>query len=140
MENLTHAQPEIPVAPASITRSDAAVAGIAGTIAALIWLGASAVGVDLAVHSGSGSREIGLVSVIVTAVVVAAAGASLLRLLERRTPRGLRVWTIVATTIWVVSFLGPLSATALSAGIVLATMHLVVGAVVVGGLRLTRVA
>jgi len=50
------------------------------------------------------------------------------------------VRTIVAVVAWALSFLGPLAATSLGAGLVLATMHLAVGAVVVGGLRLARVA
>jgi hypothetical protein len=139
MKNLTYARPEIPAAPASTTRREAAIVGIAAAIAALVWLAAKAAGVDLDVHSGSGSRPIGLASVVVTVVVVAVVGAGLLRLLERRTSRALRVWTSVAVVVWVVSFAGPLSAMRLEGGLVLATLHLVVGAVVVGGLRYTRV-
>jgi hypothetical protein len=139
MKNLTHVRAESPAAPAPTTRREAAVVGIAAAIAALVWLAAKAAGVDLDVHSGSGSRPIGLASVVVTVVVVAVAGAGLLRLLERRTSRALRVWTIVAVVVWVVSFAGPLSAMRLEGGLVLATLHLVVGAVVVGGLRYTRV-
>jgi hypothetical protein len=140
MENLTHARPESPVAPASTTRREAAVVVIAGVSAALVWLAAKAAGVDPLVHSGSGSRPIGLASVIVTAIVVAGVAAGLLHVLERRTSRGLRAWTIGAMAVWVVSFAGPLSAMRLEGGLVLATLHLVVGAVVVGGLRSTRVA
>lgn len=140
MKNLTHARPERAVAPASTTRREAAVVVIAGVSAALVWLAAKVAGVDLVVHSGSGSRPIGLASVIVTAIVVAGVAAGLLHVLERRTSRGLRVWTIVAMAVWVVSFAGPLSAMRLEGGLVLATLHLVVGAVVVGGLRSTRVA
>ena len=78
--------------------------------------------------------------VIVTPIVVGFVAAGLLRLLERRTESALRTWTIVAVVAWALSFLGPLSATSMGAGLVLATMHLAVGAVVVGGLRLARVA
>jgi predicted NBD/HSP70 family sugar kinase len=77
-------------------------------------------------------------SVVVTPLLVGVAATGLLRLLERRTSRALRVWTVVAMAVWAVSFLGPLSATTLGAGLVLATMHLLVGGVVVVGLRLTR--
>ena len=113
---------------------------VAAGAAAALWLVAKAAGIDLAVHSGGGSRPVGLVSVIVTVVVVALVGAGLLRLLERRTANGLRTWTIIAVVVWVLSFLGPLSAMTVGAGLVLAAMHLTVGAVVVGGLRRTRVA
>ena len=108
--------------------------------AAAVWLAAKAAGIDLAVHSGHGSRPIGLVSVIVTAVVVALVAAGLLRVLERRTTNGLRTWTTIALVVWALSFVGPLSAMTVGAGLVLAAMHLAVGAVVVGGLRHTRVA
>ena len=42
---------------------------------------------------------------------------------------------MTAVTVWTLSFLGPLSATTIGAGCVLATLHVAVGAVVVGGLR-----
>ena len=113
---------------------------VAAVVAAALWLAAKAVGIDLAVHAGDGSRPVGLVSVIVTVVVVALAGAGLLRVLERRTTNGLRTWTAIAVAVWALSFLGPLSAMTVGAGLVLATMHLAVAALVVGGLRRTRVA
>ena len=113
---------------------------VAAGLAAAVWLAAEAAGVDLAVHAGDGSRPVGLVSVIVTVVVAALVAAGLLRVLERRTANGLRTWTIIAIVVWALSFLGPLSAMTVGAGLVLAAMHLAVGAVVVGGLRSTRVA
>lgn len=140
MDNLTHTRPERPAAAVTTRRRDSAVVVIAGAFAALLWLGAKAAGIDLEVHSGAGAHPVGLVSAIVTSVVVAVVADGLLRVLERRTPNGLRVWTIAAVSVWVLSFLGPLSATTAGAGLVLATMHLAVGAVVVVGLRRTRVA
>lgn len=116
-------------------RDDVTVAVVAAGSAALVWVGARLLGVDLAVRSGSGTREIGLVSVIVTAVVVALAGGGLLRVMERRAARAGRVWTAVALTALVVSLAGPACAATLSAGLALAAMHLVVGAVVIIGLR-----
>jgi hypothetical protein len=113
---------------------------VAAGPAAVVWLVAKAVGIDLAVHSGDGSRPVGLVSVIATVVVVALVAGGLLRVLERRTTNGLRTWTVIALSVWALSFVGPLSAMTVGAGLVLATMHLTVGAVVVGGLRRTRVA
>jgi hypothetical protein len=91
--------------------------------------------VDVAVRSGSSSRDVGLLSVVVTAVVVGAAGAGLLRILERRTPGARRVWTGVAMAVWVVSLAGPAGARTVPAGLTLAAIHLVVGAVVIIGLR-----
>jgi succinate dehydrogenase hydrophobic anchor subunit len=75
------------------------------------------------------------VSVIVTAVVVTLAAGGLLRVLERRTPRARRLWTGTASAVWVVSFAGPATATTPLAGLALAALHLVVGAVVIVGLR-----
>jgi hypothetical protein len=114
------------------------VAAVAMTGAALIWTLATAARVDLEVRQGSSTTGVTLAAVIVTAMLATILGASLLRLLERRTPRGRQLWTVVASTVWALSFLGPLSATHPSAGLVLASLHLFVGAVVVVGLRRTR--
>lgn len=140
MDNLTDIQPTDVLAPVSTIRREAVVVVAAGTVALLAWLAARAAGVDLAVRSGSGSREVGPSAVVLTALVVSGAGAGLLRLLERRTADGVRRWTVVAAAVWGLSFAGPLSATTASAGAVLAAMHLLVGAVVLGGLRRSRVA
>jgi hypothetical protein len=116
-------------------RDDWPVAVVAAGAAAVVWVGATMAGVDVAVRSGSSVRDVGLVSVVVTAVVVAVVGAGVLRFLEGRTPRARRVWTGVALAVWVVSFAGPAGAPTLSAGLTLAALHLVVGAVVILGLR-----
>jgi hypothetical protein len=116
-------------------RDDWPVAVVAAGAAAVLWVGATMAGVDVAVRSGSSTRDVGLVSVIVTAVVVAAAGAGLLRVLERRTPGARRVWTGVAVAVWAVSLAGPAGARTMPAALTLAALHLVVGAVVIVGLR-----
>jgi hypothetical protein len=104
------------------------------------WVMASQVaGVDLTVGSGSGAQHIGVVSVIVTAVVVTLAASGLLRFLEARTPRGRSIWTAIAGSVAVVSLTGPLGATSLQAGLWLVSLHAVVGSVVLGGLRRSRV-
>ena len=116
-------------------RDDWPVAVVSAGAAAVVWVGATVAGVDLAVRSGSSTRDVGLVSAVVTAVVVAVAGAGLLRVLERRTPEACRVWTGVAMAVWVVSLVGPASARTVQAALTLAALHLVVGAVVIVGLR-----
>jgi hypothetical protein len=116
-------------------RDDVTVAAVAAGAAALVWAGARVLGVDLAVHSGSGTRAIGLVSVIVTATVVTLAAGGLLRVLERRTAGAGRLWTVVALAVLAGSLAGPAGAVTLSAGLALAAMHLVVGAAVIIGLR-----
>lgn len=126
------------VAPRTRKRGVGAVALVAMSAASLIWAGAQLGGMDLEVHSGSGTTEVTEVPVIVAPMLATILAVSLLRLLERRTTRALRIWTIIATTVWASSFLGPLSATRPATGLVLAAMHLVVGAVIVFGLRRTH--
>lgn len=116
-------------------RDDWPVVVVAAGAAAVVWVGATVAGVDVAVRSGSSTHHVGLVSVVVTAVVVAVVGAGLLRVLEPRTPGARRVWTGVAMAVWVVSLAGPAGARTLSAGLTLTALHLVVGAVVIVGLR-----
>jgi uncharacterized membrane protein YwzB len=140
MNNLTRTRPDREAVRQTPFRSDAVVVLVATVVAALVWAATQAVGIDLLVRSGSGAREVALAPVVLTPLLVGFAAVRLLRLLERRTANGLRTWTVTASALWVVSFVGPLSATTVWAGLALATMHLAVGAVVVGGLRLTRVA
>jgi hypothetical protein len=140
MNNLTQTRTEEETPSVTPKRADAKVVAVATALAVVVWAAAKVAGVELEVRSGSGTTQVALGSVIVTPLVVGAVAAALLRLLERRTANGLRTWTIIAVVAWVLSLLGPLSATSPGAGLVLATMHLAVGAVVVGGLRLARVA
>src|SRR4051794_26516891 len=134
----TREQPVGVVAPRPSVTADGAVALVAAGVAGLIWAAARVSDLHLEVKSGSGTTEVNLVSVVVTTLVVAIVGAGLLRLLERRTTRALRVWTIVALVVWALSFLGPLSATRPSTGLVLAGRPLRVGGGVGIGLRRTR--
>lgn len=107
-------------------------------LAGLTYLAWRAAGIHPVVRSGGGSHPVGLVSVLVAAAVVSIAGLGLLRFLERRDAHGLRTWTLLATLVWVCSFLGPLGAADLSSGLALASLHVVVGASVVVGARRTR--
>ncbi|MBA2953131.1 hypothetical protein GON03_02330 [Nocardioides sp. MAH-18] len=107
----------------------------AGVAAGIWWLATGAASVDLRVGSGSDAREIGLGSVVLTALVVTLAAAGLLRVLERRTRHGVAIWTWASVVVLALSLAGPLGATTGAAGSCLAAMHLAVGAVVVVGLR-----
>ena len=114
-------------------QDDWPVATGAAVLAAAVWVVATQVlGVDLALGTG---QQVNVVSVVVTSLVVAVAGAGLLRVLERRTAHGLRTWTVIAGVVWGLSFAGPLRAATVAAGLGLACLHLVVGGVVVLGLR-----
>jgi hypothetical protein len=116
-------------------RDDVPVAVVAAGGAAAVWVAARVLGVELAVHSGSGTREVGLVAVLVTATVVTLAAGGLLHFLDRRTAGAGRLWTGLALAALAVSLAGPAGAATLSAGLALAAMHLVVGGVVIVGLR-----
>lgn len=113
-------------------RNDLPVAGVAAASAALVWVAARAAGVALDVHAGSGTQPVGLVSVVVTSVLVTMTAGGLLRVLSRRRRR--RWWKVVALGVLSLSALGPLSAATAAAGLALATMHLVVAGVVIVGL------
>lgn len=110
---------------------------VATVVAALAgWLAwAQAGGVDLTVRSAGDVHGVGAGSAAVTAVVVSGAAVALLRLFEARLQRALRTWTVVACGVLALSMLGPLGATTATAGLGLASLHLLVGAVVVLGLR-----
>jgi hypothetical protein len=132
---MTQHRPVSTLDPCTRKRGVGQVAFVAMLAASVIWTCATIGGMHLEVHSGSGTSEVSLVAVVVTAMLATILAASLLRLLQRRTARGLKVWTITAVVVWALSFLGPLSATTPGTGAVLASMHLVVGAVIVLGLR-----
>ena len=108
--------------------------GLAG-VTYLVW---GAAGVAPAVRNAQDTFRVGLVSVLVTATVVSAAGLGLLRYIERRHTHAVRTWTLIATLFWLGSFLGPLGAADLTSGLALASLHLVVGASVIVGARWAR--
>jgi hypothetical protein len=117
---------------------DLPVAATAAVVSGLGWVSARLAGIDLAVRTGSGTQRVNLVAVVVTAVVVAMGAGGLLRALERRTDAALRWWTGTASAVLVLSFVGPLGARTVAAGLVLSGLHLLVGGVVVVGLRQRR--
>ena len=122
--------------PAPSWRDVRDVALVAAVVAAATWVVATQVaGVDLVVGAGAGRQHVGVASVVVATLVAAYAGGGLLRVLARRTPRGRRTWTAIALVVLAVSLTGPLGAASLPAGLVLAALHLEVGAVVVVSLR-----
>jgi Family of unknown function (DUF6069) len=92
-------------------------------------------GVELTVQSGDDVQTVGLGSVVAVAAILPIAGVLLLRALDALLARGLRWWTAVACTVTLISLLGPLGATTAMAGVALASLHLLVGAVVILGVR-----
>jgi Family of unknown function (DUF6069) len=116
-------------------------AGVAAAAAAAwaLWVVAVPVGgVDLAVGMGGRTQPVGLGSVLVVSLAAGLVGWALLAVLERRSGSAVTVWTAVALGVLVLSLLGPVtSAVGVSAGAVLAGMHVLVAAVVVPALRRT---
>jgi peptidoglycan/LPS O-acetylase OafA/YrhL len=116
-------------------RDDLPVAGVAAATAVVIWAVARMSGVDLDVHAGSGTQPVGVFSVAIAPVVATFAAGALLRGWQRRALRARSRWTGLSVAILAFSLLGPVSATTVACGLVLAAMHLTVGAVVIVGLR-----
>jgi Family of unknown function (DUF6069) len=92
-------------------------------------------GVELTVQSGDDVRTVGVGSVVAVAAIMPIAGVLLLRALEAILSRGMRWWTAIACTVTLISMLGPLGATSATAGVALASLHLLVAAVVIFGVR-----
>jgi len=122
-------------------RSRLAVAGVT-TIAAVAWWAilAKAAGIDLQAKQGSNGSivEVGAVSVLFASLAMAFAGWALLAILERKTIAARKAWTIVAVIACVMSLGSPLtSGIGTGAKLGLASLHLLVGAAVILGLRRT---
>src|SRR5262245_33696842 len=118
-----------------------AVLGSAGAALA-VWLAAVPIaGVDLEVRMSDSTQDVGPVSVVVTALLAAAAGLGCLAVLRRITKRPARAWTIIASIVLIVSLTGPLDqAVGTSATVVLVAMHVAVAAVLIPvGRRLASV-
>jgi hypothetical protein len=101
-----------------------------------VWLVSDPlVGIDLSAGTGETARTVGPPSIVVAAVLTGMAGWGLLAFLERRLPRGRRIWQITAWTVLALSLLGPVSAGATGGVLVsLIAMHVAVGATLVLGL------
>jgi hypothetical protein len=114
----------------AITLGLAVAAGLA------VWLVSDPLlGIDLSVGTGETARTVGPPSIVVAALLAGGAGWALLALLERRLPRGRRVWRVTAWTVLVLSLLGPVSAGATGGVFVsLIAMHVAVGATLALGL------
>lgn len=119
-------------------RSRLAVVGITA-IAAFAWWAilTKAAGINLQAKQGS-TIQIGAVSVLFASLAMAFAGWALLAVLERKTVAARTAWTIVATTSCVLSLGSPLTGgIGTGAKLGLASLHLLVGTMVILGLRRT---
>lgn len=126
--------------PARTTDRVVAVVLLAATAAAVLWmLAVPALGVNLAVTTGEGTRTVGIVSVLVSATVATLAGWATLALLGRWA-KGRSVWAWGAVVLASLSLLSPLTmAHSTGAAVTLVGMHVAVAAVAVPGLLLATV-
>ena len=88
------------------------------------------------IHLAAGStRHIGVPQVIASTLVVGLAAWALLAVLERFAGRARTIWTGIAGVVLALSLTGPLGAVSISAGIALTCLHLLVGGILIAGLR-----
>lgn len=117
----------------ALTGPLAAVAGL------LVWVVAVPLaGIDLTFTDiNDTKKEIGPAAVIIFSVGPALLGWLLIAVLERLVPRlATRIWTIVAVVVLVLSLV-PLLELGAGAAVMLAVMHIAVGAVIIVAMRAT---
>ena len=141
------ADPSLPMPPSGSAdprpirvpgRSRLAVVGVTVAAALAVWaILAPLAGLTLEAQQG-GRMHIGAASVFFASAVIAFGGWGLLAILERRTLNARKVWTVVAVITCITSLSSPVfNGIGLGAKLGLALLHLVVGAVVIVGLRRT---
>lgn len=115
-------------------RSLTAVAAMA--VATASWgIAHSLLGVELTVGKGDSLRRIDSLAFTITALGVGFAAWGLLALLERYTDNARTIWTRIAVGVLAVSMLGPLGATTGAAMAAFAITHLLVGGILIWGMR-----
>lgn len=124
----------------AVGRRRIAVVAVAVVAALVDWiLLAPLAGLTLTARQG-GVQHIGAPAVVISTAVVSFLGWGLLAILERRTARARTTWTVIATIVCITSLGSPLTnGIGLGAKLGLASLHLVVGAIVILGLRRTAV-
>lgn len=122
---------------------------VAGAVASALggWLvAAPLLDIDLFVQpSGGGTQAVtqtvGAGAVLAASLTAALLGWALLAVLERWTRRARTIWTVVAAVVLLLSLTGPLTgALTTPAAVALVALHLIVGAVLILGLRRTSAA
>ena len=113
----------------SMLPASAAGAAAAAIVNAALWAAGRAADVSFTVSSAL-VTQVGIVLVVLTTLLTFAVGSGLLALAARRSRRWVRAVLVAAALVAVVSAGAPLSAAQDTAtGVLLATMHLVTGAV-----------
>lgn len=140
METGTHPQPE--PEPARNRWRLGAVVGIV-LINLVIWaIAVLFLGVELQATSGPGSTELEAVplgAVVLMSLCTSLAGWGLLAVLERLIRPARTAWTVIALSVLIISYGGPLLGTGIPTGsrITLALMHTAVAALLIPVLRRT---
>ena len=94
-------------------------------------------GVDLAVQQGDDVVRVENLAITLSSLAAGLLGWGLLELLERRSSRARRTWTVWAAVVFAVSLLGPLGAETAGAAAGLVSLHALVAGILVVGLRRT---
>jgi hypothetical protein len=133
---ITDSTTRIPTRVAS--RSRLAVVGVTVLVALAGWaVLAQLAGIELEAKQGT-TIHVGGVSVFFASAAMAFAGWGLLAVLEHNTVNARKVWTVVAVIACITSLGSPLfSGIGLGAKLGLASLHLLVGATTIVGLRRT---
>lgn len=114
------------------TRSRALTVAAAVLTGVAAWtLAGPVAGIRIAVND----QEVGVAQVAIVSLLAGLAAWVLFAVLDRFTSRAIPIWTVIAATVLALSLTGPLSATSTAAGITLACLHLLVGGVLIFGLR-----
>jgi hypothetical protein len=120
-------------------RSRLAVVGVTVVAALALWaLLAPLADVELEALQGTRRIHVGAGSVLFASAAMAFAGWGVLAILERRTLNARKVWTVLAVSACILSLGSPLvGGVGVGAKLGLASLHLIVGATVIFGLRRT---
>jgi len=114
------------------TRSRALTVAAAVLTGVTVWAVAGPVaGIRIAVDD----QAVGVAQVAIVSLLAGLAAWVLFAVLARFTSRATPIWTAIAASVLAVSLTGPLGATSTAAGITLACLHLLVGGVIIFGLR-----
>ena len=92
-------------------------------------------GIELEASSGGSIRQVGPIAVMFAGVAAGVAGWALLALLERVSSNARAIWTIAASVVLALSLLGTGSAVTTAATVGLVSLHLLVGGILIAGLR-----
>jgi hypothetical protein len=121
-----------PLAGRTLTMRGLSVLGAVAAALAVWVVAAPIAGRQLKVRQGGVTDTVGLRAVIVTALIAGLVGWALLAVLERFGRRPRPTWTVIAVVVLALSLAGPLAEGVDAATkLVLACMHLAVGAVLI---------